>query len=285
MSARVLAQRARRQASYWAYPLRAWLQPRRFHAYCVSAPRSGTHSVAGLFARYRAAHEPDSHLVFEALRSRASGTLTERAVRSWLEWRDRALWLEMEAHNLLNNVPGLLANTFPDAKFVLVIRDCYSWLESYTNYHLATLPRWEASYAKSVRDWQLGALGYSHGAGDRVLAQRGLYPLDAYLAFWAACNQRVLTEVPVDRLLVLRLDELDLRLRELAQFVGVPVETLDRSRAHLDAQTAKRGIVGQIDRAYLAARVQAHCGELMARYFPEISTAGDVLAVSAGPRG
>jgi len=261
-----------------ASPLRAKLQPRRLHAYCVSAPRSGTHSIAGLFSTsFRAAHEPDTDLLYDAIRSHTAGTLDTAALRRWLEWRDRALWLEMEAHNRLGHVAGLLAETFLQSRFVLVVRDCYSWLESYLSLQLASRAAGESRRAREVRDWQFGVGRFTHGPGERVLADLGLHTLDGYLSFWAESNRRVIEAVPAERLLSLRLDRLDQAYGDVARFLGVPAETLDRSRGHLDHRSAKSGLIFGLDREYLEERVERHCRPIMRRFFPEIAHLDDAV--------
>ena len=50
--------------------------------------------------------------------------------------RDKALWLEMEASAFNVHVLDLLVQEFPHARFILTIRDCYSWVDSALNHQL-----------------------------------------------------------------------------------------------------------------------------------------------------
>ncbi len=94
-----------------------WVAPtykRRFHAFCVGTEKSGTHSVAQVFARnYRSDHEPDyPNLIPKLLAKRPKD-------ESWLTFlrrRDRRLWLEMEACWLHVFHLEQLARAFPSSQ-------------------------------------------------------------------------------------------------------------------------------------------------------------------------
>src|ERR1043166_1722999 len=88
-----------RRSSVYGVP-----NPRRFHAYCVGTPRSGTESMAGLFAKnYRAKNEPGARsLIYSILDwSRDGRGGEDLPLRDYMQTRDRRLWLEFEANHLL----------------------------------------------------------------------------------------------------------------------------------------------------------------------------------------
>ena len=83
-----------------------------------------------------------------------------------------------------------------------------------------------------------------------------------------------------DRLLVVRTSEMSQSLPALARFLGVPVETLARSQAHAFQAERRFGILQQIDRDYLEAAANRHCGELMKAFFPAIRSIDDVFVAA-----
>jgi len=102
-------------------------------SYCVGTSKSGTHSIAGIFAsHYRAAHEPEVQSSIELVLA----TQETAATRETLLDRDRRLSLDLEASNLLAFIAADLVAAFPAARFVMTIRDCYAWLDSCLNHQM-----------------------------------------------------------------------------------------------------------------------------------------------------
>jgi hypothetical protein len=245
---------------------RTTVTTRRFQAYCIGSAKSGTHSLAAIFAcGYASRHEAEHSRMIRAAIARADGSRKESALRCYLIRRDRRLCLEMDSSQLNGVFADLLADSFPQARFVLTIRDCYSFLDSVINHQLA---RPASDSWKQFRELRFG--GFEHSAHARILAERGLYPLDGYLAYWARHNTRALEQVPPERLLVIRTHEIRQSIPRLAEFLDIPAETIDASQSHAYPAAGRFGIVAQIDRGFLDDRIEAHCGPLMRRFFPEI---------------
>ena len=250
-------------------PLRARYLPRRFHAYCVGSVKSGTHSIAAMFgANYRAAHEPESAEFIETILSASQGTLTESECRQFLIQRDLRLWLELEASHLLGYLlPEVLA-AFPDARYILTIRDCYSWLDSYINQLVYRNP---GTHWQRFSEWRYPMEQRRYAPEEERLKARGLCPLDLYLGLWKEHNEKVLGLVPAERLLILRTHEIPASSRQIADFLGVPAASLDMSCSHSYRAEGKLHLLRQIERDFLDAKFQQHCQELMNRFFPEMT--------------
>jgi sulfotransferase family protein len=254
--------------------LRPHVRPRRFHAFCVGAPKTGTHSLAGVFSRYRAWHEPLLEHFSQLVMARANGELCESAAREQIRRLDRRMWLEFNASYINYFVLDLLLEEHPRAKFVLTIRDCYSWLDSMFN---ELLGRTHSEVQLQFNRWYLNSLSPAvHQDGDRVLAERGLWPLDSWLRAWNHHNSRILESIPRERLLIMRTPDIRRDIPRLADFLGIPADTLDAGRSHEHKAAAKFGLLSKIDENYLHACVAERCGDLMKRFFPEIRGLSDV---------
>ena len=248
----------------------AWrlAHPRRMHAFCVGTGKSGTHSLVGMFqGAYRTAHEPDAEMFIEIIAAELEGRMPAEAVAAWLRQRDRRLWLEMDASLLNGSVVGHLVALFPDARFILTIRDCYSWLDSFIN-HIQTRKASEAW--KRWRRVRYAPAELVYSRGEEVLRDNGLYPVDAYLRRWATHNKEVLGAVPPHRLLVVRTDRIGDSAPQMAEFLGIPLNTIDVGQSHLNRRTAQAEILSRVDPGLVEQRVVEHCRELMAKYFPDI---------------
>lgn len=254
--------------------LRPHVRPRRFHAFGIGGPKTGTHSLDGVFSRYRAGHEPLIEHFMQVAMARANEDLSESAARNQIRRLDRRMWLEFNSSWVNYFVLDLLLDEYPQAKFVLTIRDCYSWLDSMFN---QLLGRVHGEYHTQFHRWYIESLTPgSHQDGDRVLAERGLWPLDLWLRAWNHQNARMLALVPSERMLIVRTQDIRRDIPRLADFLGIPPETLDAGRSHEFKAEAKFGLLSEIDQNYLHACVARRCGDLMKTFFPEIRGLSDV---------
>jgi Sulfotransferase domain len=251
-----------------SYPIR------QCHAYGVGMAKSGTHSVAAIFRQYRALHEPQPEQMIDAILAAASGALTPEQQDAFLVRRDRDLQLEIDVSQLNYFFIVELVNLFPSAKFILTVRDCYSWLDSLINHQLGR----DASHRWGLlRDMRFGREPRSYSVEEQILVENDLYTLDGYLSYWNIHNRKVLDVVPPERLLVVRINELPHSLPALAGFLGIPIERLDPSQAHVFPAARRFGILEKLNRDFLDAKVAQHCGELMRLFFPTIQTLKDVI--------
>jgi hypothetical protein len=249
-------------------PLSRLLHPRRFQAYCVGTAKSGTTSIADIFSRsYQAAHEPDYVRMIETILA-TFGTVDRRGIDCFLRKRDQQLWLEMESSQLCYFFVEHLVRVFPDARFLLTIRDCRSWLDSLINHQLARPLSGErhAEYWQKLRDLRFGTAPDRHPEPERPLAERGLYTLDGYFSYWATHNQRIIDMVPKERLLIVRTHEITQSIPEFADFLHVPAESLDSLRGHTNRAIRMFNVLSLIDPDYLAGKIRQHCGKLMDRF-------------------
>lgn len=252
--------------------MRPILKPRRFHAYCVGAPKTGTHSIAGIFEkRFRTSHEPEYRDMIGRIVALRAQTLTGPAFERYLKRRDRRLWLEMESSHLTYFYIEWLVRLFPKAKFILTVRDCRSWLESWINFVLPGMQRRQQrrsgeSEWRPVMDFRFKTQS-PHPPEEKILAERGLYTLDGYLSNWADHNRAMLAAVPKERLLVVRTNEIEKDLGKIAAFLDIRAGQLDPSKSHSFKSGKKFDILSKIDPGYLQRKLDEHCGELMRQLF------------------
>src|ERR1043166_5506594 len=98
---------------------------RRFHAYNVGLPKTGTTSVAGIFSNYRTWHE---FLFLETGRAVAdwvTGVISDEQLKVFLQERDAIGGLEMDSSSYNHNYAHFLAEIFPQARLRLPLPACY----------------------------------------------------------------------------------------------------------------------------------------------------------------
>jgi len=249
---------------------------RRFQAYTVGTAKSGTTSFARLFEEnYRAAHEPAMNETIDQILDVYCGEAGERALDAFVRAQDEALWLEMNSSQLNYFLLPALLRVFPDAKFVLPIRNPYEWVDSFINHQLGRPVRDEFSEETAVRWEKYRDLRFQagkkepHPPEEKVLEEHGLYTLDGYLSYWAEHNEQVIAQVPSPQLLILRTSDIDESMGRVSAFLGIPPSSLSTSKSHANRSRERLDLLGQIDSGYMERVVNRYCRPLMDRFFEE----------------
>jgi hypothetical protein len=241
----------------------------RTRVYGVGIGKSGTHSLAAMFSTpVRARHEPRALQLIDHVFDLKEGRISEPQMVAWLHRRDRLLGLEIDSAGLNYLILDLLLREFPDARFVLTIRDCYSWTDSAMN-HLLRMTNADERWFRVVR-YYYGREPVAYDPEERLLEASGIYPLDRYFADWKTRNEEVLAKVPSERLFVVRTDQLRQRASEIADFAGLPRSAIRVDRTHEYINPSKRSFLRELNRAFVERCADVFCRPLMTRYFPEI---------------
>jgi hypothetical protein len=254
----------------WCFPERQL----RFKAYCVGMGKTGTTTMHAIFSKqYRSMHEPENRFLTYKILAFINGKIGKSEFAKYVKHRDRRLGLEMDSSYLNLYLLDILVSEFSEAKFILTIRDCYSWLDSVVNHRMAnpTLVGrdWFRRHLAEMADIWYKTDKFQHANEEKTLAERGLYTLDGYFSYWREYNSRVLATVPKERLLVVKTTEINQNIQRIENFLGIPQGTLP-NQVRENVRSKKINILSQIDKDFLEAKANFYCKELMDKYFPEI---------------
>jgi hypothetical protein len=152
---------------------------------------------------------------------------------------------------------------YEDARFVLLVRDCFSWLDSRVEKHAARVP----GPVTPWRPWfdTLFPADGTFEVEETALEEARLAPIAIYLSAWSTMTEGVLRAVPTDRLLVIRTEDLSESREHLAEFAGVAASTL--TPTHANKARVRRGVLAKVPREFVIAQAHKHCSALMERYW------------------
>jgi hypothetical protein len=174
----------------------------------------------------------------------------------------------MESSNLMGIFAPDLSELFNDAKFILTIRNCISWLDSWFNHQLSRpLLSNESIYDLGRNNYY--SQGHSYTRHDKFLESYNLFPIKSYLDFWNRHNSIVLNSIPQDKLLVIKTNEISSCSDKLSKFLMIPEKTINMKHSHAYKAKEKYKILHQIDINYLYDTAMEVCGDLNDKYFPE----------------
>lgn len=255
---------------------------RSFRAYCVGHARSGTASVHGVCqTSFRSAHEPEISELLKRILLAANGPTGRDGLLSYIGDRDTRLGLDCDSSWANHFLMSDLAKAFPDAQFILLIRDCYTWVESLINHMLTVeIP----ANVRAFAEWWFQPQKHPYGRGERLLEERGLFSIGCYLTCWRTHVTRSCASVPSHRMLIIRTHEMRQSLDDLARFLHIPREQLDDTNCHLNRGTREARITSLIDHTFLEEAVDSICGDMMRRHFPEIRCIDDAYALRGRSR-
>ena len=246
-------------------PLYPILRPRRLHVYGIGAPKTGTISLARLFGNYRTAHEAHASESVDILAAGIDG----KELRGRVRKRDRRLRLECEVGYFLVYLAEALAAEFTDAKFICTVRPPRSWLRSIIDQSINNSRDELPEEYRQLRDYSFGEIPERYSAQEQPLAYYGLHSLEGYLTYWAFHYRKVLGELPSERRLFLRTQELSEATRKIADFVGIPESTLQTDENHAHRTSNKHRVLAEIDEDYIRDKIAAHCEETVTRLTQE----------------
>jgi len=208
---------------------------------------------------YRSAHEPHVPALTDAVARILGASDNVTGIDSfdicdWLRERDRQLNLEVEASHPLGYMAPWLPSVFPDARFVITLRDPTSWIKSRLNYHYyKTPPEWQR-YRELI--WGRWHKGYH--PEESKLEELGLYSLDAYLRQYDEQYRLLFSHLPEDRRIVIPTESLDLSGNRIAEFLQINPTSL-RSRRD-NAFPCEESIIDLLPPDFVAWRIEETCG-------------------------
>lgn len=236
--------------------------------FSVGLFRSGTTTMWEMFARsFRADHEFQVQEEMDVFERRLKDSITDDEARAFIRERDAAKPLDLDSCGAHFGVLDILADEYPEAKFILTLRDVYSWMNS--------------CVGKMQQDF-VG--GWGSRAGTMVncfnfLPDGGLFLedrsqskmcLEQMMKLWTWHTRRIQGLVPADRLLIVKTEELSQSVERIASFCGVEPGLIDSLHSNPGPST---NFLACFDAERLEELVQLHCGELMFENYPGVTLA------------
>ena len=242
-------------------------------AFCVGQAKSGTASLAALLAaNHRAAHECEGVRLLDMILRESRSSISEQAFRTYLLERDKRVNLEYDIAFANQFIISHLLTVFPDARFIILARDPYTWLQSICG-HLAS--RVIPPDVRAFLDWWFRPDLYPHTRHDRALQGLGIYSIAAHLNAWNRHLNVCTRLIPQSRRLILRTHELGRSHQQLADFLQISVESFDTRYGHTNRGTWSDRIESLVDRSYLVEMVNSITCDNMACHFPDVGNIDD----------
>ena len=249
--------------------------------YLLGMSKTGSTSLSRIL---KGKHEYKMEETIETVYKFLKKDLTKEEYTSFIKSRDEKInGFDSSTFNHL--YLDLLLDFSSDTKFILTIRDCHSWIKSMLNqivFYKYVYPSRIKQYVEIMFKQDINPADL-----DENFLKHNPKFLDYMLLFWSVTNQNVLNQVPSDRLLVIKTDEINESIRKLASFLEIPGHRLET--VHLN-KSGERGYYGDdilkdtmtfygdikyekidwfrnIDKELLNQKIDFYCGNLMNQFF------------------
>lgn len=233
--------------------------------FCIGMAKTGTLSMANIWGpEVRTGHEPEPNRMITLIRDKCMNSMSQDEIRRQVSAHIERTNLQIHASQLNYFILNELLSLYPDAKFILTIREPYAWLNSMINHQLSRRcnPEWEW-----LREYRFRSVYNEHPPEEDILRQLGLFTLDGYLHYWNEHNITVINKVPAGRLLIIRTDQLPESLTKIASFVNNPALTDNMKHAHLNIAVNHWSVLEQLESGYLDAKILHRCEGLVRQFF------------------
>ena len=245
-------------------PAPPWL---RFHAYCVGLPKTGSSSLASVFSGYRTRHEWAMLELIEWGTARRDGRISDAQFWEQAGTRLHPTVLELDVATSHHLYADALANRYEHARFVHVIRDARSWVNSMLDMGWR-MRRARARLGISAKDWQAASGFYADTAitiDEEGATDAALVP--GLLTAWQRHMDEMERVLPPERTITVRLKDLSDSWGAIANFLGADPDDLriESDRVRVAPARFDRFLVTSSETLVEYSRI---CGPTMERLFP-----------------
>lgn len=237
-----------------------------FSAFCVGMPKTGTHSIANIFSKYRSSHESDQIFMIMLLAEKLSGEISTQKIIDLLRSRQSLNNLEMDASHYNGAFIKELSYVSHNFRYILTVRDPYSWLDSWFNQHLNS-PHLDDTKVKYLGRKLYFDCGDEYTKHDKPLHERGFYPLRSYLKFWRNFNRRVVAHTNSNNLLILRTQDISTSIEQVSHFLQIDQSKLYGLSTHEHSTPRRHKMLDQLDASYVDDQINLICGDTMSFLF------------------
>lgn len=239
---------------------------RRIHVFITGLAKTGTVSMTGIFSRFVTQHEFMQWNTHQAVIGYRSGKISRDEFRAFLRERDDLGGMEVDSAHFNRHYIDISSEDYPEAHFICLIRDPFSWVSSLINYFV--VPEREAIQS----DLLPNGMPFDIPRGDIDAKKRLIADFPVYaekpIRFWAEEYRRIISLLPEGRSIILLTHEISRSLERISRFLCIPVDDLCHDRTHMNKAVYTTDVLRQCDSSHLAMLFGRHCSDLLEQFFP-----------------
>lgn len=225
---------------------------------------AGSTTLYRLFRRYHAIHECFPNGVIERAEAARRGTLPEAAVVEYLGSRDEVLGrpdIVSSFENLF--VLPQLASAFPQAHFLLTVRDVFSWLDHTLRWIVWHNTRFGESHIGLLPGFRLCTISHEQ------FQSSGPVIVSVLLRYWRDSWHVMEEDCPPERSLLLQTHTILERRSEIARFLCIPPESLEIEAANQFKTYPPEPAIDRAWREWIPDLIDEETRALMRHLFPD----------------
>lgn len=216
---------------------------------------------------FRADHEFQVENELDLVARRMRGEVSDEQLRAFVRERDAAKPLELDSCGVHFGLVDILASEFPQAKFLLTLRDIYGWMNSCVGKLYGDfIGGWGSRAGMLVNCMEClpdGRFWLEDRSKQKIC-------LEQLMKAWSGVTRYTIHVIPRERLLIVDTDALGASKNAIASFCGIAGDLLEPCHANPGVAA---NFLSCFDPDKLEALVQKHCSELMSERYPRVTLA------------
>lgn len=239
---------------------------RAFQIINLSLPRTGSTSIAGIFDHLGSSHEFMMEQTVMKVLDWREGKLSTEALDEFLRERDQTNEAQVDSTTFLHLAQDRLFALFPNAQYMISVRDGEGWFVSYVDLLVAFAQKDPSAAKEGMGIWaeRYGRLmspsfrgeDFAHPETLGKHLEPALPDYAAYWGHWTVYTLENLKKLPKERRLIIRTKNISQSLDKMASFAGVPVSSLNHERTHLNKRRKVVDVMQIVDAQKLHAAFQ-----------------------------
>jgi hypothetical protein len=233
--------------------------------YGIGLFRTGTSTIyENLKTSFRASHEFRMMPTLEIIETYIKGDISRSDFVKYVKRRDMDGKHQVDAAGFNFYFVDILLDLNPKAKFILTIRDCYSWVNScmgylFRHYHHDAKKQFIGRLVNNIDHLPDNRFKWSDRSEYKICVKQ-------LIKMWAVVNTYMLRYIPSDQLLVLNTDNLSQCIGAIAEFVGTAENDLSIDHAN---KGEGNNFLTCFNSYELEKIFDRYCSTLMAEKFPD----------------
>jgi hypothetical protein len=236
--------------------------------FCVGLFRTGTTTIFEMFQKsFRADHEFQVENELDLVARRMRGEVSDTQLRAFVRERDAAKPLELDSCGVHFGLVDILVSEFPQAKFLLTLRDIYGWMNSCVGKLYGDfIGGWGSRAGMLVNCMEYlpdGTFWLEDRSKQKIC-------LEQLMKAWSAVTRHTIHVIPRERLLIVDTDTLGESEGAIASFCEIAGDLLEPCHANPGVAA---NFLSCFDPDRLEALVRKHCSGLMSERYPGMTLA------------
>jgi hypothetical protein len=209
------------------------------HCFCIGLPRTGTASMAAILESLKSGHEFMFEEASQYINLVRDGCCTRSELVNFLKFRQKCGQLRIDSATFHHHYIDVLYDCFSQSKYILLFRDCASWLDSMITMIITSgpyIPNWMVSYG-------INLIGRTVNPSDlrspKIILQKIPQIIEPLILYWYRSYTKLFSFFNLKESLVIYTNKISKSFGLISSYLEVPTSLLLSEKCHANFTTLR----------------------------------------------